>query len=180
LPVSPPEIGRGRSIARFGTALLLLLATRAEGATPVERSLDGFLASAVPICMKAPAVQCVDRGFAFADRDRNRRLSLAEAKRTQAEVNRWTKANARKLPPQEREKLVMGLLVLQTVGPEQVFKSYDADGDGELTREELTADIRLDRRPLPEILTDPSAIDWDSLTARAGEAGPLLRRLFQL
>jgi hypothetical protein len=178
--VSSRKTGHGRGVVRFGAALLLLLATQAEGAAPTEGSLEGFLAAAVPICTKAPAVQCVERGFAFADRDRNRRLSLAEAKQTQAEVNRWTKANARKLPPQEREKLVMGLLVLQTIGPEQVFKSYDTDGDGELTRDEVTADIRLDRRPLPEILTDPAAIDWDSLSARAGEAGPLLRRLFQL
>lgn len=168
---------------RRGVALALSLGPLAALAAPPSggsADLERFLATSVPICMKAPAVQCVDQGFAFADRDRNQRLSFAEAKATQVELNRWTKANARRLPPSEREKLVMGLLLIQTVGPDQIFKSYDTDRDGELTREEVTADIRLDRRPLPEILSDPSSVDWDALSARAGEAAPLLRRLFQL
>ena len=74
----------------------------------------------------------------------------------------------------------MGLLVIQAVGPDQLFASYDADGDGLLSREEVTADIRLDKRPLPEILSDPSSVDWNGLAARAGDAAPLLKRLFEL
>jgi hypothetical protein len=144
------------------------------------RPLDRFLEANMAFCMKAPAVQCIDRGFAFADLDHDRRLSLAEAKATQAEATRWTKANAKRLPPQEREKLVMGMLLFQTVGPEQIFKSYDANRDGALSREELIADLKLDKRPLPDILSDPSSIDWNALSARVGEAAPLLRRLFQL
>ena len=161
-------------------AVTAATASAAAPQPPGPGSLDRFLERSVPLCMKVPAVQCIDEGFAFADRDRDQRLSLAEARQAQAEVNRWTKANAKRLPPQDREKLVVGLLLVQSVGPEALFQSYDADGDGELTRAELTADIRLDKRPLPEILGDPSAIDWDSLSARAGEAAPLLRRLFQL
>jgi hypothetical protein len=161
-------------------ASLLGLPVLAASPTPASPDLDRFLEASVPFCMKAPAVQCIDKGFAFADRDGDKKLSLAEAKETQGELNRWTKANARRLPPQDREKLVMGLILVQTVGPEQLFTSYDADRDGELTREEVTADLKLDKRPLPEILSDPSSIDWDALSARAGEASPLLRRLFQL
>lgn len=163
------------------SSLLLLFAAAPVVAAPTDAaSIEQFLASSVPFCSTAPAVQCVDRGLAFADRDGSGRLSLAEAREAQGQANRWTKANARRLPPQEREKLVMGLLLLQTVGPEQLFSSYDVDQDGELSRDELTADIRLDTRPLPEILADPASIDWDALTARAGDAAPLLRRLFKL
>lgn len=180
LPVPNRENRRRACPGLPGAALAALLLAGAQGALAAERSLDRFLETNVPFCLEAPAVQCVDRGFAYADQDGDGRLSLAEAKTAQAEVNGWTKANARRLPPAERERLVMGLLLLQTLGPERVFESYDADGDGELTREEVTADIRLDRRPLPQILGDPAAIDWDALTARAGEAAPLLKRLFQL
>lgn len=145
-----------------------------------ENGVDQFLQTTAPFCMKAPAIQCIDRGFAFADADRNRRLSLAEVKATQLQVNGWAKANGRNLPAAEREKLIMGLLVLQTVGPEQLFQSYDTDRDGQLTRDELTVDVKLDKRPLPEILSDPSSVDWDALAARAGQAAPFLKKLFPL
>lgn len=173
---SPPA----SRLLRRASALALLGLASAGAMAATRPALEEFLSANVPFCMKAPASQCIDRGFAFADLDGSGRLSLTEAKTTQNELNVWTKANAKRLPPADREKLVMGLLVLQAVGPEQLFASYDKDGDGELTRPEVTADLRLDKRPLPEILADPSAIDWDALTARAGDAAPLLRRLFQL
>ena len=155
-----------------------MLSAAAGATTPA--SLDRFLAQSVPFCLKAPAVQCIDQGFTFADRDQDGQLSLAEVQAIQGEVTGWAKTNGRRLPPAERDKLIVGLLLIQTVGPQQLFASYDGNRDGALTREELTADIRLDKRPLPEILSDPASIDWDSLAARAGDAAPLLRQLFQL
>ncbi len=143
-------------------------------------SLDGFLNRNVPLCMKAPAARCIDQGFAFVDADGDGRLSPDEVRATQAQVDLWVKSHARQLPQGERERLIMGLVIVRAVGPDQLFASYDSDGDGLLTREEVTADIRLDRRPLPEILSDPAAIDWNGLAARAGEAAPLLKRLFDL
>lgn len=161
--------------------ILLAVPVGAEApAQPGSEAIDRFLRANVGFCMEAPAIQCIDRGFGFADRDRNQRLSLAEVKTAQDEVTRWTQTNGRRLPAHEREKLVLGLLVVQTVGPEQLFKSYDADRDGELTREEVTADLKLDKRPLPELLADPSTIDWNALSARAGQAAPLLKKLFAL
>ena len=161
---------------------LLAVASAAHSATPTTggKSVDRFLAASVPFCMHAPAVECVSEGFAFADANRDNKLSLAEVRTLQGEVDRWVKANADRLPQAERQRLIMGLMVVQTVGPDQLFASYDTDRDGFLTREEVTADIRLDRRPLPEILADPSAIDWNGLAARAGDAAPLLKKLFDL
>ena len=186
--VIPPRRGlpvSRRSLTCLGPAVLALAAALAapvaQAATPATgESLDQFLSRSVPLCMKAPAVRCVDQGFAFADADQDGKLSPAEARATQAQLDRWAKGNARRLPPAERERLIMGLLVIQAVGPDQLFVSYDADGDGLLTREEVTADIRLDKRPLPELLSDPASIDWDGLAARAGDAAPLLKKLFEL
>ena len=168
--------------ALIAALALLAVASVAHSATPTTggKSVDRFLAASVPVCMHAPAVECVSQGFAFADADRDGKLSLVEAETLQGEVDRWAKANADRLPQAERQRLLMGLIVVQTVGPDQLFSSYDADRDGFLSREEVTADIRLDRRPLPEILADPSAIDWNGLAARAGDAAPLLKKLFDL
>jgi hypothetical protein len=179
------DVSRLGRYCRLGVAgalsSMLSTASFATAPTPPDSaSLDRFLATSVPLCLKAPAVQCVDEGFTFSDRNQDGKLSLAEVQAIQAEVTDWAKSNARRLPPQDRDKLIVGLLLIQTVGPQQLFSSYDGNRDGALTREELTADIRLDKRPLPEILSDPAAIDWDSLAARAGDAAPLLRQLFQL
>jgi hypothetical protein len=152
----------------------------ASAATPAGESLDQFLSRSVPMCMKAPAVLCVDQGFAFADVDGDDKLSRAEVGSVQAQVDGWAKGNARRLPQSERERLIMGLLIVQAVGPDQLFASYDNDGDGLLSQEEVTADIRLDKRPLPEIMSDPDSVDWNGFAARAGDAAPLLKRLFEL
>ena len=143
-------------------------------------TVDQLISGVGPVCMRAPARQCVDLGFAYADRNRDQRLSLPETRAVHDEVNAWARDNAPKLPPVERQRLVTGLLVIQTVGPDALFESYDTNRDGALTKEEALADIRLDQRPLPQVLSDPNAVDWRRLTDRAGMAAPLLKRLFPM
>jgi hypothetical protein len=145
-----------------------------------KQGLDGLITGIGPLCLRAPAAQCVDQGFAYADRDRDGRLSLQEAKTVEGEVSAWTKANAGKLPPEERQRLVTGLVVFQTVGTDNLFASYDSNGDGALTKDEVLADVKLDKRPLPQVLSDPASVNWDRLAARAGSAAPLLKRLFPM
>ena len=179
-----PRPARMRPLRRTMTVAALVAVPLTAGAAapdPKEKvSLDQFLESSVPLCLEAPAVRCIERGFGFADANHDGKLSLAEVRATEAQIVRWTQSNAQRLPDEERQKLVAGLLVVQMVGPDQLFASYDTNHDGSLTLAEVTADIRLDKRPLPEILSDPSAIDWNSLAARAGSAAPLLKKLFEL
>jgi Ca2+-binding EF-hand superfamily protein len=170
---------------RWTVAMAALVAgsLTATGAAPGPKdkvSLDQFLEASVPLCLQAPAVRCIEHGFGFADANHDGKLSLAEVQAIETQIDGWAKSNAQRLPPEERQKLIVGLLVVQTVGPDQLFASYDTDRDGTLSLAEVTADIRLDKRPLPEILGDPSAIDWNALAARAGSAAPLLKQLFEL
>ena len=147
---------------------------------PGQANLDQFINGVGPLCLKAPARECVDKGFAYADRNHDGKLSLDEAKAVEAEVDAWTQSNAAKLDPEDRQRVLMGLVVIQTVGLDTAFQSYDTNGDGFLSKEELLADVRLDQRPLPQVLADPKSVDWDKLASRAGAAGPLLRRLFPM
>lgn len=169
-----------------GALVLATAAANAPARPPVQAQaqqppgLDRLISGIGPICLKAPAAQCVDQGFAYADRNRDGRLSLPETKALEGEVAAWTKANANRLPPEERQRLVTGLVVFQSVGAEALFASYDANGDKALSKEEVLADVKLDQRPLPQVLSDPKSINWDRLASRAGSAAPLLKRLFPM
>src|SRR5690242_14824462 len=64
---------------------------------PGQANLDQFINGVGPLCLKAPARECVDKGFAYADRNHDGKLSLDEAKAVEAEVDAWTQSNAAKL-----------------------------------------------------------------------------------
>lgn len=72
-----------------------------------------------------------------------------------------------------------GLMVVQVAGLPNLFKSYDTNHDGFLSRQEMLADVKLDQRPVAQLVRDPDAVDWSSLTRRLGLAAPLLQGLLQ-
>ncbi len=45
---------------------------------------------------------------------------------------------------------------------------YDTDGDGALTQAEATADLKLDERPVPELVRTRELVDWPRLRQRFG------------
>lgn len=187
---------RRRSCVAMGTLFVLLpslvgaaaqqgrlappASSSSQQGAPAQSELDRFVAGVGPLCLKAPARECIDRGFAYADADRDGRISPDEAKAVNRQVTAWTQSEASQRVPQDRQRVVLGLIVVQTVGIDNLVASYDANGDGFLSKEELLADVKLDQRPLPVVLSDPKSVDWDRLAGRAGVAAPLLRRLFPM
>ena len=153
-------------------------------ATPRRRqSLDRFLAASVPVLHEGPGRRSAStRASPSPIADRDGKLSLAEVQAIQGEVDwlgqgEWPTGCRRR----SATALVVGLLrASRPSGRNSCSRATTPTATVLLTREELTADIRLDKRPLPEILSDPSSIDWNALAARAGDAAPLLRQLFQL
>lgn len=139
-----------------------------------ETGFDEFARTNGVYCAEAPSRQCFDRGFAFADRDGNGGVSLAEAHRFHDGFRTWGLAHRAAMPAADQQALLAGLLVVQAVGVDAIFASYDVDGDGRLTRSEAAADLRLDDRPMPVLLDDPRAVDWARVRTRLGPAAVLL------
>lgn len=142
---------------------------------PTLLAFDRFLTVSGPICLHRPAAECIEVGWAFADADGDDRLSLYEARLVRDAFADWLEVNAADLGTQERSLSTLGLWLVDTVGLERLHGGYDADGDGLLDRAELLADVRLDERPLGEILLDPEAVDMEAVAERVGGLLPLLR-----
>jgi hypothetical protein len=137
-------------------------------ATPGAAALEKFVQSSGPTCQTQPAAKCVDLGWAFADRDKNGTLSLAEVETIRGDIVAWHAWKGETLRPRDRASFNMGLWAAERVGVNNLFASYDANGDGALSKAELLADVRLDQRPLGEVLADEKAVKRQQFAARLG------------
>ena len=66
------------------------------------------------------------------------------------------------------------VVVIDAVGLDKLVASYDADGDGKLSKKELLTDVRLDGRPLGQVLLDPKAVDRQAVAKRLGALSPVV------
>lgn len=182
---------RRRPFARFVAQTaemirpLLLIGTLAlAAAAPIDPApeavaFDRFISASSPICLNQPARRCVDSGFAFADRNRDGRLSLAEAQTVRAELDRWLAWRGPKLQPRERGAVMFGASLIDAAGLDRLLDSYDANRDGGVSKPELLADLKLDERPLGEILMDEKAVDRRALQSRLGALGPAVEGMLR-
>ncbi|WP_119169179.1 hypothetical protein [Algihabitans albus] len=148
------------------------LAVAAE--PPRAEDVTGFLAEAAPLCAVRPAADCIDSGWRFADRNGDDRLGLEEVNGVRDAVQRWFLGAREDLPRQTNAGIAVGLLALQLVGVSSFHRSYDTDGDGQVTRSEALADLTLDRRPLPLLLQDRAAVDWPRFLERLGVGAAMI------
>ncbi|MFN4281160.1 MAG: hypothetical protein ACK4NA_00830 [Alphaproteobacteria bacterium] len=137
-------------------------------ATPGAAALEKFVQSSAQPCQTQASQKCVDLGWAYADTDKNGTLSLAEVETIQGDIVAWHAWKGEALAPRDRASFNMGLWAAERVGIANLFASYDADGDGKLTKSELLADVKLDQRPLGQVLADPKAVDRQKFASRLG------------
>jgi hypothetical protein len=159
-----------------GLAVPLAGPAVAEPGSGLER-FDRFVRSTAPHCAQRAATWCFEQAFAFADRTGDGRLGLDDLERLRDQLEGWARHNGEHLAMEERAAIQLGLWMVQLVGLERLLDSYDADGDGHLTRDELLADVTLDERPLTELLRDPGAVDYAAIGQRLGAAAMLLDRV---
>lgn len=136
--------------------------------TAGAEAFDSFLAVTSPICEHQSSHLCVDSAWRFADRDSDQGLSLGELKSVRDGLHAWLTWREKEIPVAQRRMVQFGLLLVDGMGLPYLVESYDADGDGAVSRTELLSDLRLDARPLGQVLLDSNAVDWEALNRRLG------------
>lgn len=170
--------GRTCLLAAALGALLVVSPARAldqEFAATVL-AFDRFVTVAGPVCEHQPARDCIAVAWEFADADGDGALSVAELELVRDALAEWSEQRHDALTRRERSLITFGLWLVDSVGLEHLHASYDADGTGRVSRAELLADVKLDERPLGDILLDPTAVDLKGLAQRLGVLLPLLER----
>jgi Ca2+-binding EF-hand superfamily protein len=163
-----------------GALALIAIASGRTAAGIVDNQVvafDRFLKASGPICLHRPAAECIEVAWTFADVDHDQGLSLAELTSIRDGLERWAIRHQADLSQMERSSILLGLLLADSIGLERLLSVYDTDRDGRISRRELLADVRLDRRPLGEILLDPAAVDRVAIARRLGLPPALLDRL---
>lgn len=169
-----------RGCALIVTALVGLLAATLTGRAATNDPAAVFAAlmrAGRTVCPNAPAPTCLNHLWTRADRDGNEVLQLSEAQDLRRAARAWVEQPDNDARETERNLVWVGLLILKHAELANVFASLDTDADGVLARGEAFADIRLDQRPMPELLEDPSAVDWQRFAGRFGKVSFLITDL---
>jgi hypothetical protein len=145
-----------------------------EPPTPAVQRFERFIRASGPICQFQAAARCVDAGWRFVDANRDGGLSLVELREVRKSLRAWTGWRGDDLKSNERTAIALGLWLSQLIGLKTLIRGYDTDGDGLLSYDELLTDIRLDERPLSEVLSDRTAVDRQAMARRLGPMGTLL------
>lgn len=141
---------------------------------PSSAELYQFVAIGSLLCSEAPARDCIDHGWRFADANGDGALDLAELRALRSGFLDWAAQAQGELSGRDRLLLNLARSAAAAAPLATIFSLYDSDRDQRLSQQELLADIRLDARPLPAILQDPDATDWTAIRARLGRTATLL------
>lgn len=164
-------------LAAVLAALAPLSAAASTPAPPSKGEIQQLVAIGSLLCTEAPAQDCVDHGWHFADADGDGHLSIEELTAVRAGFLEWAAEVQESLSGRERMSLNLARSLARVVPLSPLFALYDENGDGQLSQEELLADIEMDGRPMATILADGAATDWDAIRARLGRSASLLQML---
>lgn len=158
----------GPMVGSVALALLALPGAATESGAGSAPAFDRFMSESRPICLREAAERCVATAWRFADEDGDEGLSVAELAAIRSAFAEWTSRHQEDLTRPERSGIALGFLIVDSIGVERLHALYDEDRDGLLSRSELLADVRLDQRPLGEVLLDPAAVDHRAVARRLG------------
>jgi hypothetical protein len=169
---------------RLGLIALLLWAPAASAQQqPVNQAdvdaVQAFVNDAAAPCQTKPAQTCIDAAWRFAAASPQQGLSLQDVQTLRQRLGGWYAVRQGSLQPQERGSIGLGLLMADSLGIPRVHAAFDTNRDGRVSQQELLADVKLDKRPLGDVMKDPNAVDRQGLSRRLGLPPALLEGLFQ-
>jgi hypothetical protein len=161
--------------------LLWSPAVAAEEPSPAAdaSAFQSFIEDARPICESEPAKACVDAGWRFAAPSPGQGMTLTDLRNLRRSLGAWYESHGPQLRAREQGSVELGMLLADGMGMEALHAAFDSDRDGTVTQEEFLADVKLDSRPLGEVLKDPAATDHAGLARRLGLPPALLAVLFK-
>lgn len=171
-----------RVVCRLLPALAALVAVASSPtgralAEPNLLAFDRFITQSQPVCQFGRAPDCVNLAWRFADADGDQGLSVAELQAVRQDVEAWAIWRQDDLAAHERSGIALGLWLIDAIGVDYFHAAYDADHDGRISRAELLADVRLDDRPIGDVLLDPAAVDHRAIGRRLGLPPRLMDQL---
>jgi hypothetical protein len=143
------------------------------------RVLQTFIDEAGTPCQTEPAKTCVDLGWRFAVSNPRDGMTLADLQRLRTRLGAWLAVNSSLLPPRARQSFSLGLMLADGMGMERLHSAFDTNHDGKVSQAELLTDVKLDQRPLGQVLADPNAVDRPKLAQRLGLPPALTDGLFR-
>ena len=144
---------------------------------PTIAQFEKFMMTSSPICSHKPSLDCLNTGWQFADANKDGYLELSEVMAVRTAFVEWMEWKSPALPASQRTGVAIGILVLDTIGIDNIFAGLNTSGNGKLSRAELLADIKLDSRPLGAVLADPKAVDRKAIAARVGKFAPIVNSM---
>jgi hypothetical protein len=160
----------------------LLWASAASAQQPEEpansRMVQAFIDRAAEPCATKPAQACIDLGWQFAVAAPKQGMTLADLQTLRERLGAWYDWHKMGMPARSRSSIGLGLLLADGMTMERLHAAFDADHDGKVTQRELFADVKLDNRPLGQVLADPAAVDRMGLARRLGLPPTLIEGMF--
>jgi hypothetical protein len=142
------------------------------------RVLQTFIDDAAVPCQTQPAKTCVDLAWKFAASQRDG-LTVADLQKLRTQLGSWYEVNKALLPPRTRSSFSLGLMLADGMGMDRLHAGFDTDHDGKVSQRELLADVKMDNRPLGQVLADPAAVDRPSVARRLGLPPQITDGLFR-
>lgn len=171
----------------FAMPLIAVVALAAPGAgaedldghavTADVARFDKFMIASSPLCSFEASAKCVDAGWRFADANKDGYLELPELLEVRSAFVNWLEWKSPQMPTSQRTGAAIGMLILDTIGLNNIFAGLNTSGSGKLSRTELLRDVTLDARPLGEVLADPDAVDRKAIAKRVGRFAPIVNSM---